>query len=71
MPGKSYLVGERGPERLVMGRDGGTIIPNQAPGRTQNITIRVAPPQGMTRQASSQVGADIARQLAVADRRNN
>ncbi len=44
MPGESYLVGERGPEVLRMGRQGGTVIPNHAIGGhqvsiVQNITL--------------------------------
>ena len=38
MPGESYLVGERGPEILRMGRQGGTVIPNSAIGGNQ-VTI--------------------------------
>lgn len=36
LPGRMYMVGERGPEPLLMGSQGGTIIPNGAAG---GITI--------------------------------
>jgi hypothetical protein len=38
LAGESYLVGERGPEILRMGRQGGTVIPNNAIGGNQ-VTI--------------------------------
>jgi hypothetical protein len=68
MPGESYLVGERGPEILRMGRQGGTVIPNNAisgPQVTivQNITLGagVTPAQfvaGMS-QAKEQAKAEM------------
>jgi hypothetical protein len=40
-------------------------------GRSQTNHITVNPPQGMTKQTAGQIGAQIARELAMADRRNN
>jgi len=68
--GVPYLVGERGPEMFVP-RGSGAIVPNHAMGgggRPMNIHIN--PPSGMSRQASSQFAADVARQLRMADARN-
>jgi len=42
MPGEAYLVGERGPEILRMGRQAGTVIPNHAIGG-QQLQITLAP----------------------------
>ena len=40
-------------------------------GRSQTNHINITPPAGMSKQTASQLGATIARQLAMADRRNN
>lgn len=49
-PGKTYLVGEKGPELLRMGANSGMVVPNDALGGgtnvTQHITYNVPP--GMT-----------------------
>lgn len=74
--GKPSVVGENGPE-LFVPRTAGTVIPNDAfNGGTRNQrttvnNISVAPPAGTDRATAMQIGATIARQLAVADRRNN
>lgn len=39
MPGQTYIVGERGPERLVMGKQGGTVIPNGGGARPISLTV--------------------------------
>ena len=40
--GKQYLVGERGPEILQMGRSGGNIIPNDKMGGGTNVMINIS-----------------------------
>ena len=40
--GKQYLVGERGPEVLQMGRTGGNIIPNDKLGGGTNVMINIS-----------------------------
>ena len=73
---KLSVVGEKGPE-LFVPRTAGTILPNDllkgntTNQRTQNNYISVSPPAGTDRKTAMQIGADIARQLATADRRNN
>lgn len=70
--GGSYLVGERGPE-IFKAPSSGTIVPTSqiggAMGRTLNININ--PPAGMSRQSSTQFAADVARQINLANSRNN
>ena len=49
MAGESYLVGERGPEILRMGRQGGTVVPNHAIGGNQvNIVQNITLGAGVT-----------------------
>jgi hypothetical protein len=43
-PGKTYMVGERGPELLRMGATGGTVIPNHAITSFGNMNARVNQP---------------------------
>jgi len=40
--GKQYLVGERGPEVLQMGRSGGNIIPNNQIGGNTNVMVNIS-----------------------------
>ena len=40
--GKQYLVGERGPEILQMGRSGGNIIPNNQIGGNTNVMVNIS-----------------------------
>lgn len=73
--GKASVVGENGPE-LFVPKTAGTVIPNDMLSGTRNVrsttnNISVNPPAGMSRQSALQVGADIARQIAIADRRGN
>lgn len=81
--GKLYEVNEKGPELLtagnkqflMMGAQSGNVSPNasasgSAQARTTSMQITINPPSGMTRQASSQFAADVARQLRLADARN-
>ncbi len=44
---------------------------NYTPGKTQINHINISPPPGMSKQGGNQLGASIAKQLAMADRRNN
>ena len=73
-----YRVNENGPELLdisgrqylMMGSQGGNVVPNdKLGGRTMNVVIN--PPAGMSRRSSNQFAADVARELRVADLRNN
>lgn len=41
LSGRSYVVGERGPELLHMGSNSGSVTPNSALGGTTNVTINV------------------------------
>lgn len=70
--GVPSFIGERGKELWVPDQPG-TIVPNHAlsalGGRQYQITIN--PPAGMSRAASNQFAADVARQLKLADGRNN
>lgn len=70
--GRSYLVGENGPE-LFKSPTAGTIVPTHqlAGAMGRSMVVHINPPAGMSRQASSQFAADVARQIAIADRRNN
>lgn len=69
-PGQFGVVGENGPELAFGGRTGQTITPVSAGGNRTNV-INVNVPAGASRDYGVQVGADVARQLAIADRRNN
>lgn len=73
MPGRSYLVGEDGPERFVP-RTMGSIVPNGAMagggGNNTTINVSVAMPQGATRATGLQFGTDAARQISRANARN-
>ena len=40
-PGRSYLVGEKGPEILQMGNQGGNIVPNNAIGAAPEVKVQV------------------------------
>lgn len=73
MFGRSYLVGEQGPEMFVP-RTAGVILPankttNNSRSSVNNITVNV--PQGTSRGTGQQIGADIARKLALANSRGN
>lgn len=71
MSGRSYLVGENGPERFVP-RTAGVIMPNagNSSGSTTNINVSVAMPQGGNRATAMQFGTDAARQIGRANSRN-
>lgn len=72
-PGMAYVVGEDGPE-LFTPRSGGQIVPNKALAGTvthRSMVIHINPPSGMNSQTSNQFAADVARQLRMADVRNN
>ena len=46
-PGKTYNIGEQGPEKLVMGQTGGYVIPNTAGHETQgSVSLADAMPRG-------------------------
>jgi hypothetical protein len=74
MPGRAYWVGEQGPEMFVP-RTAGTVLPAaQSAGAGQralvvNNSFTVA--GNVTRQTQAQIGAEAARALAAASRRNN
>jgi lambda family phage tail tape measure protein len=75
VPGKSYIVGERGPE-LFLPTGSGHIIPNSemrqasaGGGATYINNISVAMPVGASRETGMQFGANVARQLQHAGRR--
>lgn len=70
--GQSYIVGERGPE-LFKAPGNGTIVPtSQLAGvGGRSLTIHINPPSGMSRQSSTQFAADVARQINLANSRNN
>lgn len=71
-PGRSYMVGERGPE-LIIPRTPGTVIPNSRLGSTTvqiHQTIQ-APTEYAGRVTAQQAAAAAARSLAMASRRNN
>jgi tape measure domain-containing protein len=69
--GKSYWVGEEGPERFVPGRSG-TIIPAQGGGATNHVTINVSTPDADSFQRSQgQILAKAHRTLARSNGRNN
>lgn len=73
MAGRSYLVGEQGPEMFVP-RTMGAIVPNAAAagggGNVTNISVSVAMPAGGNRATALQFGADAARQIGRASSRN-
>lgn len=66
--GRAYLVGERGPE-LFMPSSSGRVIANGAGGAVININMPAG--SNVDRSTASQIGAAVARQLAVANRRYN
>ncbi|WP_439816228.1 hypothetical protein [Zavarzinia sp. CC-PAN008] len=67
LPGRAYVVGERGPE-LFVPRAAGTVVPNgAATGATVNVTIHT-PDIGGFNRARSQVQAEIARAVAAGRR---
>lgn len=70
--GGSYLVGERGPE-IFKAPSGGTIVPTSqlAGAMGPSMVIHINPPAGMSRQSSTQFAADVARQINLANSRNN
>ena len=62
MPGTTYLVGERGPELLTMGAQGGNITPNSALGSGGvNVTINMPPGTD---------GADVVKAIQQYEKRN-
>jgi len=68
MPGKAYLVGERGPE-LFMPKGAGTVLPNGASGgNVVNITVAQSFSAGTDRRTILQAAADASRQLQLAGR---
>lgn len=65
-PGGAYLVGERGPEILRMGRQGGTVVPNEAIG---GVGITLAPSIHIdARSDQAQVAQLVAAGMAQAQR---
>jgi hypothetical protein len=66
--GRAYLVGERGPE-LFMPGSSGRVIANGAGGAVININMPAG--SNVDRSTASQIGAAVARQLSVANRRYN
>jgi hypothetical protein len=70
--GGSYLVGERGPE-IFKAPASGTIVPTSqlAGAGGRSMVIHINPPAGMSRQSSTQFAADVARQVNLANNRNN
>ena len=56
-------------ERVMTAADNAQYTPGG--GRSQVNHINITPPAGMSRDSAAQLGATIARQLALADRRNN
>jgi hypothetical protein len=66
--GRAYLVGERGPE-LFMPGSSGRVIANGAGGAV--ININMAAGSNVDRSTASQIGAAVARQLSIANRRYN
>ncbi len=68
-PGRTYLVGENGPE-LFSPNGTGTIIPNGG-GMTQNINISIAAPAGtVDRRTMQNTAAEVARAARNASMRN-
>lgn len=74
--GRSYLVGERGPEMFVP-RTAGTVLPSvkdqmRAAGRSVSVSNTfVMPPGGYSRDTQQQIAATIARSVERASARNN
>jgi len=66
--GRAYLVGERGPE-LFMPGSSGRVIANGAGGAVININMPAG--SNVDRSTASQIGAAVARQLSIANRRYN
>lgn len=70
--GKPIVVGENGPE-LIMPRQSGTVIPNHAmgTGSAVNVTMNISTPNAQSFRASqTQLSADMAAAIAIAQRRN-
>jgi|GEM_PF-1095170 len=74
--GRSYLVGERGPE-IFTAPSSGTIVPNgfrpepeSNPSSTTVVHVNVTPPVGASRASASQWGAEAGRQVQRALIRN-
>ena len=55
LAGEMYLVGERGPETLVMGGQSGLVIPNGGSGGGNTFVVNVAAPLAQDPQAFGQV----------------
>lgn len=74
--GRSYLVGERGPEMFVP-RTAGTVLPSvkdqmRAAGRSVSVSNTfVMPPGGYSRDTQQQIAATTARSVERASARNN
>lgn len=73
MPGRSYLVGEQGPERFVP-RSMGTILPAGAgpspAGRSFQQTLNISVQGQVTARTAAQIGAEAGRALRRAERMN-
>lgn len=68
--GRSYMVGERGPERFVP-RTAGTIVPassTQNNNRTINAPINISVQGQVDRRTQTQIGAEVRRALQTAGR---
>ena len=74
MSGRSYLVGEQGPEMFVPRTAGSIMSANQTAsmgGPSQSNVFNITVPQGTSRGTAAQIGADISRKLAMANARGN
>lgn len=75
-PGKAYLVGEKHPEILFAGRNGGKVVPSlSAPQGTKQINLGGVHFHGVTdadsfQHSSSQIMAQFQRAIAIAHARN-
>jgi hypothetical protein len=59
-------------ERVMTAADNAAYTPlNDRGGRSQTNHINISPPSDMSRKSATQLGAEIARQISIADRRNN
>jgi hypothetical protein len=70
--GRSFLVGENGPERFIP-RTSGTILPNSTTmnrGGDTNINIQIPVSAPKDRATALQFGRDVSRQLSLAQSRN-
>lgn len=71
-PGVAYNVGENGPERFVPTVPGRIEDERRMGGNRNNIYVTVEAPKGsVSRQTQLQTGATIAKQIGMANRRNN